>query len=95
MSALFTKLLIARWSIFESNFVLAKFIRGLMIVCCSELRGVCFLEVQIYAKINWGQVICQMKEKFQKYLAAGGSSRAQENERSKRFYRWSESVQTM
>jgi len=32
---------------------------------------------------------------YQKYLAAGESWRAKENEQSKRFYRWSENVQTI
>ena len=31
-------------SVFEGNFVLAKVRRGLISVCCSELRGVRFSE---------------------------------------------------
>ena len=37
---------VASLSVFEGNFVLAKEHRGLISVCCLELRGVRFLEVQ-------------------------------------------------
>ena len=43
-------------SVFGGNFVLAKVCQGLVSVCCSELRGVCFSEVRFYGKINRGQV---------------------------------------
>ena len=37
---------VASLSIFGGNFVLAKVCRGLIRVCCSELRDVCFSEVR-------------------------------------------------
>ena len=43
-----TKLLVGvvSLSIFGGNFALAKVYLGLISVCCSELRGVCFSEVR-------------------------------------------------
>ena len=37
---------VASLSVIGGNFVLAKVSRGLISVRCSELRGVCFLEVR-------------------------------------------------
>ena len=37
---------VASLSVFGGNFVLAKVRRGLISVCCSELRGVRFSEVR-------------------------------------------------
>ena len=45
--ALCAKLLVdgVSLSVFRGNFVLAKVYLGLISVCCTELRSVCFLEI--------------------------------------------------
>ena len=42
---------------FRGNFVFTKVSIGLISVCCTELRGVCFSEVE---NVNQGQVICPL-----------------------------------